>query len=128
MSTKRKRQQWKMVFEGIMSVYIDFKSVSGTLSCASLYKSIARQGAGKGSFNSSVVQPYPSDFICEIEIIARKALNENELNFFNHSFKNGFTDNKDRSIKLSITQKMGEALIAAKIHPIELYFKPRDTR
>src|SRR4051812_36595488 len=82
MSTGTKKEQlWRRVFRTVMSRYDETKSVLGTNSCSALYNGMAQEG-GRGSYNPRQVKVLPADFICDVELAARAALNRDEHKFF----------------------------------------------
>jgi hypothetical protein len=132
---RNKKELWRSVFRRVMSRYDEIKSVNGTQSCAGFYKSLAREGSNGGKFNPKVVVVTASDYICDVEITARRVLTPDEHRFFKLVYltkdkevstllKNGIF----RELKRTVQEKVGLAFIAAKIHPFERYRKPRDLR
>jgi hypothetical protein len=127
--TKREKEKYRQAFNRIIGIYLEFRSQTGTLSCTGLYKSIGRQAGGKAVFNSSVIKPTPSDFVCEIELIISKYLDEFDLQLFcNHYLNEDKSDHSWRNHKHRIQEILGRVFIIKNLHPVELYFKSRDIR
>lgn len=136
--TRNKKEFWRSVFRQVMARYEEIKSVNGTRSCAGFYKGLTREGTNGGKFNPKIVTPTASDYICDVELTARRVLNKHEHRFFKLVYLlkdqeltkllETREDNKLIKLKYTVQEKVGLGLIAAKIHPFERYRRSRDLR
>lgn len=127
--TKRDRELYRQVFNKIIRAYEELKSINGSLSCTGLYQTIASQGSGKTSFNTSIIRATPSDFICEVERIAVLNLSYGDYRKYIDQYETKeYLNIAWKLDKHRIQEILGNAYIKSGIHPIEQYFKPRDIR
>lgn len=131
---RNKKELYRSVFRRVMSRYDEIKSVNGTQSCAGFYAGLAREGSG-GGFNPKIVAPSASDYICDVEITARRVLDKEEYRFFKLAYISKdeevtslLKDGIFNKLKRAVQEKVGQGFISAKIHPFERYRKPKDTR
>ena len=82
MPKNNKVQFWRSVFCDVIEEYQHIKSITGTLSAINY--EVALDGSSGGSRCSKVVRPSLSDFVCDVETAARRALSNNKqhLKFF----------------------------------------------
>jgi hypothetical protein len=78
-------QLHNLAFETVISSYQEAISVSGTMSAVNF----EMNGAGKATHtkNSCLVKPSVSDFLADVEISARRSLDEMELVYFKSSYQ-----------------------------------------
>jgi hypothetical protein len=133
---KNKREYWRMVFRKVMARYDEFVATNGTMSCSQFYKNIEGGGGGSG-FNLRVVRVTPTDYICDVELAARRALTPPEHRFFKLVYLTKdeeitkLADSEDKKInqqKKAVQERVGLAFITAKLYPTARYFKPKDLR
>lgn len=136
-------------FQSIIPVYQEVVSIGGGLGVDD------SPNGPSATRSSAIVQACDSDFICDVDISARRALTSKELWYFNQFYKSGqlllsdteyehsgFDVNLENFLLLfkcesraelaemdnNIRHKLGQRLIDAKIYPLRRYFTPVDTR
>lgn len=136
---KSKREFFRGVFRKIMSTYDETKTSNGTLSCQGFYRSIAGESANKGAYNPLVVRATASDFICDVELTARRVLSKEEYRFFKLLYLDKdkeiaelvvakSPDNKFNGLKQTVQEKLGFAFDDRGIYPLSKYYKAKDLR
>jgi hypothetical protein len=136
---RNKKEFWRSVFRKVMSYYDELKSSHGTNSCEGFYKALSREGTNGGKFNPRVVRATPSDFICDLELAARRVLTKEEHRFFKLVYlqkdaeiigllEDKSPDNKFNKLKHTVQEKMGLAFKARGMYPIAKYLRPKDLR
>jgi hypothetical protein len=91
------------------------------------------QAAGKATFNSKLIKVLPSDFICDVELAARAALNREEHRFFKLVYLDKDPDLTTDAplfaeMKRQVQEKVGKMLQTRGIHPIHKYMTTKDLR
>jgi hypothetical protein len=137
---KNKREFWRGVFRRVMSRYDEIKSVNGTMSCTGFYKTLAKDWQDGNKWNPKIIKASLSDFLCDIELTAKRTLSESDYRFFRLVYMDKDEEirallldkqaenNKFNETKKAVQEKLGEAFVARKLNRPELYFKPKDTR
>lgn len=143
------------IFAKVGSVYQERNQASGGIS-AQEYSQGAEVGKATNTGSSQTVQPSSSDFICDVEIAARRCLNSGELAYFNLFYKSGavvilvqdqfdpgnvdicleghihnFSDSQQaavRSLDRRMRVKLGEQFYLVELHPTCEYMAARDVR
>jgi hypothetical protein len=129
---------YRSVFRRCMSAYDEFRSVQGTNSCSAFYCNLG-QTMGGAKNNSRVIPTIPSDFICEVEIKAKRALNGAEYAYFKAVYldkQSGYEvaaqdylgEEKFTLLKHTVQEKVGKMLAATRVYPVEKYMRPVDMR
>lgn len=136
---RNKKEFWRSVFRKTMAYYDELRASHGTNSCEGFYKGLAREGTNGGKHNPRVVRTSPSDFICDLELAARRVLSKEEYRFFKLVYldkdpeiiellEDKSPDNKFNKLKQSVQEKMGLAFKVRGLYPVAKYHKPRDLR
>jgi hypothetical protein len=132
--TKEKSSFYRSVFRRTLANYDEFKATVGSNSCQQFYKSLSQEG-GKGTgINPRIVHMSPIDFICDVEIVARKFLNQQEYRFFKLVYLDkdeelvNMARDTFRTTKKSVQEKLGQAFVESGIHPFAKYMRPIDLR
>lgn len=112
-------------FNTVIPVYQEVVSTGGGLDTGSQYE------ADFG--NSSIIIPSKSDFICDIELAAKRSLNPTEYSYFLRWYKTGLLMVDQPLIFLfdldhDVRTKLGAELISRRISPLNEYLAPVDTR
>lgn len=123
-------QRWRSIFAAVIEEYQDLKSrVGHTVSFD--YEQIGMAAGGGGGRCTKIVAPNVSDFICDVELAARRVLNPSEFGFFQH-FYIGLADPNTiphkSALNMAVMEKVGRILQARHIYPARQYFRPRDVR
>jgi hypothetical protein len=133
MGQSSKAKYWRSVFRRVMSRYDELKSVQGTFSCEAFYKRL--ENGANGSIAPKVVRVLPEDFFADVEIAARRALDDREHQYFAAVYldkQEGYDDAANEyhgtALKHSVQEKVGKMLHARKIYPLQRYFRPKDLR
>jgi hypothetical protein len=135
-------------FEEIVCRYQECVAASGGIGCINYGKG-AEAGKSTHSGSSQTVKPSDSDFICDVEIAARRCLESAELSYFNLYYKScavvvepkdvdclkehieSFPDKYQEavaSIDNRVRLKLGSRLLANGIHPYNEYIQSVDVR
>jgi hypothetical protein len=135
-------------FEETICRYQECVAASGGIQCINYGKG-AESGKSTHSGSSQTVKPSDSDFICDIEIQARRCLNSGELSYFNLYYKSCevVVEPKDvdclqqhiesfpekywaavGSIDNRMRLKLGSRLLAVGVHPLNEYLASVDVR
>lgn len=128
---------WRSVFRRVFTRYDEFRSVQGTNSCEPFYKML-EHGFGNGT-NPKIIRVSPSDFIADVELAVKRALNQSEYLAFKKLYLDKdeqyeaemiemYGDEVNTRVKHRIQEKVGMELYAAKMFPPERYLKPKDIR
>lgn len=131
---------YRSVFRRVLSVYDEVKSIQGTMSCAGFYAKLG-SGAGSMGHSSRVVRVSDSDFICDVELAARRALagDENELFYFQSVYidkderfdrdvRGTLSEERMKQLVHNVQAKVGKILSDRGIYPLQNYKKARDLR
>lgn len=145
---ERIQRQNRRAFESVICAYQEQTAASGAISAAEYGR---EAGAGKATHTGSgcIVKPGGSDFLCDVEICARRSLNSGELAYFNTFYKTcdlvvepGNTEclqqhiesfpDKYRaavaSLDSKVRLKLGARLLEAGISPVSAYMSAEDVR
>lgn len=136
-------------FEETVCRYQECVAASGSISAINYGKG-AEGGKSTHSGSSQTVKPSDSDFICDIEIAARRCLEPAELSYWNLYYKScavvvepnddmdclqqhieSFPEKYQEavgSIDNRVRLKVGLRLLATKVHPFNLYGLAVDVR
>jgi hypothetical protein len=136
---RNKKEFWRSVFRKVLSYYDELVVSHGSNSCEGFYKALTREGINGGKYNPRIVRATPSDFICDVELTAKRVLTKEEHRFFSlvylnkdqeicDLFKDKSPDNKFNKLKHSVQEKLGCAFKASGIYPMSKYHKPKDLR
>jgi hypothetical protein len=133
---KNKREFWRSVFRKVMSRYDEAKSVNGTMSCSKLYRGLGEDKTG--TYNPNIIVVTITDFICDVELTAKRVLDPGEYRFFKLVYlekDNELTKlvdstetNNFNGLKKRVQEKLGLAFVSSKLHPVERYLRPKDMR
>jgi hypothetical protein len=121
-----------------MTKFDEFRSVLGTNSCAPFYKGLAQEG-GRVEANPRIVRMLPEDFLADVELAAKRALNEHEYFYFktvylnkndkfDDEFKATVSEKAYSAMKRTVQEKLGKELQRVKIYPIDSYMASVDLR
>lgn len=113
--------------------YLEIKSIAHSNSCTPFYQAMST--GQRLNYNPRVIKPSFSDFLCDVELVAKGVLNEEQFRLFRVlylwqmfpemlPFKTDKMRKKDKKIK----EQVGKALVAFKVYPIQRYFEKRDLR
>lgn len=126
----------KEAFQAIVvEMYLEQKRSHGSVGCMDYERALTATGGGGA--NPRIVRPTISDFICDVEIAARRALTQSEYAVFQrlYVFQDWATgeleaEEKHYGLKVvhAIRTKVGELLISRSIYPASRYFRAKDTR
>lgn len=118
----------KKIFEGVLSYYLEVKATHGTTPSRD-YEATLENGPPSGGRNTKLVLPSLSDFICEIELVAKHSLSERPDLFA--QFQAAYIDQVIPSSELSsddlatITEQVARMLVSKRIYPLAGYFTAR---
>jgi len=136
MNKKRRRNNkkyWRYVFRKVISRYEEVKETRGTVSAPNIYDAVGNYSPGSLTFNPRVVRVNSSDFIADVELAAKRALENSpaELALFRAVYINGQQPSPSeeqspffQELKHSAQEKIGRYLRMAKIFPLSRYFLP----
>ena len=137
-----------LAFERIISEFQEAKDSSGLLS-ATDYSKNAEAGKATSTKNSQQIQPSVSDFICDVEIAARRSLTETQLAYFKRHYLSAnvvVTVGEDESLRahlstypesqqlevlafdIEMRQALGKRFVDVELFPYETYMQPVDVR
>jgi hypothetical protein len=136
--TTKQSKHYRGIFRQVMTKFDETRSVLGTNSCARFYKGLAQEG-GRVETNPRVIRMLPEDFIADVELAAKRALNVHEYFYFktvylnkddkfDKEFKDTVSEKAYSTMKRTIQEKLGEELQRSKIYPIETYMQSVDLR
>jgi hypothetical protein len=126
-----RRSYYRRVFRVVLRRYHGLKEMVGTAACPPFYSGGGLDGSM--TFNPRKVVVLPVDFLCDVELAAKRVLDRADYEFFRRVYiegdeefrqlqqKNIFTYRKRRS---RIQERTGCALHARKIYPIQKYLAP----
>ncbi len=116
--------RWQRIFDTVIRKYIEVKMTHGT------HKALNYAHTSSGGGNPYIVRPSLSDFICDVEIKARKALSASEWAMFSALYVEQTSDPLlcSNELPLGIKTKLGRAFDACHIYPINLYMRGKDLR
>lgn len=111
---------WKESFDEVIDHYQSLKSSVGGVKGLDY----SRSGGGGNSANMIVVSP--SDFICDVELAARRALSDKLYHKFVACYVDCVEepDTEDREID-AIRTNAGRIFTEKRIYPVAGYFKPK---
>lgn len=114
------KRSWQKAFTTVIDLYLETKATNG-VSKAIDY---TRMGNGSGgTFNPRIVRPTKSDFICDVELIVKRALSLEELASFRDIYILGHKG-ADVEVRDNIEQKVGKMLTDREVYPFHKYFRP----
>lgn len=143
---------YRHAFGAVISKFQEQLASSGTLGAMQYGKG---SDAGKATYTGAmaVIKPSDSDFICDVELAARRVLDKGELAVFNVKYKScavvvddtepegsdecfeehifSYPEEKRvavRRLDNRIREKLGKQLIEVGLYPVEEYRKPVDAR
>lgn len=136
---RNKKEFWRSVFRKTMSYYDEIHSTVGSNSCAGFYKSLTNEGTNGGKYNPRIVRTNAVDFICDVELLARKTLDKQEHRFFKLVYlqkdkeicdllEDKSKTNKFNKLKHTVQEKLGLAFKTHGLYPVAKYMKPKDLR
>lgn len=125
-----KRYYWREIFELVIASYQEFKSTSGTLGAFDYSKTLEGRGAGH---IVGVAVPTISDYICEVELSAKRSLNDAEFAVFKVVYMEMgeaplLKDDEVGAVLIRIQEKVGRMMVKRKLYPISRYMKSKDCR
>jgi hypothetical protein len=109
-------------------------------SAEQFYDSLEREGVNGNKWNSRIVKVTPSDFVADVELVAKRVLQSpTEYLFFDEVYvkqneqfhqdlQKRLTEEQYLDLKHSVQEKVGAAFKACKLHPVERYFRAKDLR
>lgn len=120
------REIWSKAFFSVISAYQETKTVIGTSGAIDYSKALLNPSTSLQVVGH--IKPSLLDFICDVELTARKALNDEDFKFFQtyfvHTYLEDFPNNERlREQAQSIAHNVGRKLITNKIHPVKGYMQ-----
>jgi hypothetical protein len=131
MSLKSARTLQVEAFNAVIPVWQETMAASGGLDAMNYGK--REGGFASNTACSAVVRPSKSDFVCDIEIAARRSLEVAELRWFKKFYKDAYGQIDEvpehmAELDLAMREKLGARLLRVKIAPLGRYFQARDVR
>jgi hypothetical protein len=131
MPLKSRRTQQIEAFEAIIPVWQETRFASGGLDAMNYSRN--EGGSASNTACSSVVRPSKSDFVCDVEISARRSLSEKQLAYFNSYYRDGYGQLTEVSaecalLDLETREVLGARLLRVGIYPKGRYFRTTDVR
>jgi hypothetical protein len=131
MPLKSERTLHIEAFEKIVPFYQETRYNSGGLSAMNYGKNDS--GAATNTACSAVVRPSKSDFICDVEISAKRVLDADELSYFLRNYRDGYRQledvpAEDAELDLAVREKLGRRFRDVRLTPVAGYFAPKDVR
>lgn len=132
---RRQAENYRRYAEDVLAHYMELTSVTSTNSCSAFYQRLASGGAGSSA--GGWFKPIPSDFVADVEVLARKFLSHSEYISFRYiymecmgnvneipvPYRRGFCDKLD-----VILLKLGRVFEEQGLWPVSAYFRPQDLR
>jgi hypothetical protein len=119
----------KQIFESSMDHYMEVKKTHGSIQTLD-YRHAAEKVDGNRS--SRLVTPDPSDFLCDVELAAKRALSQRPdlYSQFRAVYIDQIisVDEIDRDDLAIITEQVARVLVEKRIYPLPAYFRPKDLR
>lgn len=118
----------RKIFEGVLGYYIEVKATHGTTPSRD-YETVIENGPPSGGRNTKLVTPSLSDFLCDIELVAKHSLSERPDLFA--QFQAVYIDQIIPPSELSsddlatITEQVARMLVSKRIYPLSGYFSAR---
>jgi hypothetical protein len=115
--------------EDVLSHYLELTTVNSSQSCAAFYRRLASGGV-EGGTPGGYSKPLPSDFIADVETIARKSLTPLEYKMFRAMYlePGDVKYGANRSAINAIHRKLGQVFEEHGLWPVSAYFKVKDLR
>jgi|SRR5581483_4923106 len=126
-----KRFYWRSVFDEVMATYVEARWTAGSHQAINYERAL--EGTG-GSHAIGVVKPTLVDFLADVEVCAKVALNGTEFAFFadiatgRNPTQEELKDDKFVDLYNRVREKMGRLLIQRHVYPFARYMKAKDTR
>lgn len=126
-------EQYRRYAEDVLAHYTEITTVASSNSASAIYRRIASGGTGinTGGNAGGWFKPIQSDFIADVEILARKFLAPSEYKLFRYVY----IDHPDWTIaqsdqpKLDLMHlKLGRTFEKHGLWPVSAYFRPQDMR
>ena len=118
------RRRWRKIFREVIARYNATRSKYTHVSMESFYAGLQRD-APQSSDNPNIVAPSESDFICDVEIAARRGLRESEYEYFLDVYVN-MIEMPKRNMNRRVAAKLGRLFLQRGIYPVDSYFAPSE--
>lgn len=127
----RVAENYSRYAEDVLAHYAELTSVTSSNSCSAFYRRLASDGAGGSA--GGWFKPIPSDFVADVEILARKFLAPSEYRVFRKLYIDGQGDTQVLAVtdmpKLEMLYlKLGRKFEEFGLWPVTYYFQPQDLR
>lgn len=124
------RDSWRSAFDVVIPTFMEIKQSHGHLGAIDYSKALEATGGGA---SKGIVRVSISDFLCEVEIAARRALTAEEYDFFKTVYVNAaetvpMHPELYKTIDNTVREKVGKMLISREIYPLADYMKSKDVR
>jgi hypothetical protein len=133
---KNKKRLWRQAFSKVMERYAELRMSDGSIGAFNYSEPESFNG---GSFNSKIVGTSISDYICDVEIAARRALQGDPL-LYSH-FKSVYLSgayleigNRLKAVEAlqmideRVQLRVGKMFVRRRLHRVGAYFTPKDVR
>lgn len=113
---------YKLAFDSVIDHYHSLKSSTGSI------RGLDYSKTGQGTNNANILRVSPSDFICDVELAARRALEEipHLYKLFVRCYVECVIDPDTQDFDIdAIRTKVGAAFTRRRMAPPTAYFKPQ---
>jgi hypothetical protein len=113
----------------VLQHYMELTSITQSQSCSPLYRRLGKGGISSDS-PGGWFRPLSSDFIADVEILARKNLSPAEYDTFKAYYMNqtGEWVKVDTGALHLLRVKLGKVFEEHGLYPVQVYFAPKDLR
>lgn len=123
------REIWRAAFFSVITAYQETKSVVGSTGAIDYAQAVLDPGTNLQSVDGHC-KPSLSDFLCDVELAAKKALNEEDYKFFVKYFVNANLEDFPNNERLrdqakTVAENCGRRFIAHKIYPVKSYMQSK---
>ena len=131
--TKNKRKKYRSIFNTIVNRY-HYELSNQVASVDGLYSKLSEDHS-HNSYNPRVVKPSGSDFICDVELLGRRVLDDKPFYLFKYWYLDqneayrlqvfGSLSKMDyMDLNLMVQEVAGKEFKRCKLYPLKEYFKP----